>query len=942
MPINTAYYGAESSWVQFPADTSIDEFKKFYCASGNSVQDSTYGLASRTWISGLIANDYDNKYKNPLDLSFGWCRTDGNAPVDTCLSVTGFRTSTPGAHGRYATTQSGPSTMGLAMRGNGSPYVTNGYVQYFKSSSSGNMINASNAPHNYQPAGFNYRPNLYESSGFTYLYESNTVIAPALKFDFNRVYYVPFINYTLLREGYTIADWKAVTTPAGYSALVSSVSRRDLRSFIQLLTENPGYTDRIVIQGVKLAAVAFKFDSNGETTVANTTGGTVGTSRGGLMPMAYANTTTQLTFKDWYKDEAEADNYDVEIDIGFIKNSPRALSSCTIFNERTGTVTAATFTDSKYLPVAGSIPGHDTTGYVMPEGSCYYLSPVCLGGSEWTVKRFEDQAISSNEQRHAISIYAGLSDFGGLDAFREYCRKCAAYTGGLFSESYYPYWHEDLQDETCFIGTIDGGVTHGAYTHGTANATQPQAQWGDNWSEETPYKPTPGPGPAPDSEDPSDPLNLRERAHIGAELGPARYIVQPSDVVKLMSFINNCTDYNNAFEGFVDAVNDLPGANVDEYVNDYWVKTYPDPASWHAYVYDKMGEGVHPNNNIVGVMAFPFYCPGKFTTTDTGIRLGDVTTNYDSALFRLLSWATENTSLVDMHFSPHTLQQPFTAKRLTGDAMCVLDLGSYQIEGRFNDFRDYKPYSHIELQVPYHGTFELDPAFWVGHEVEVYAICEAVTGSSMAIVCRDEAPIFTSGGQMGTPVPLTVDTFGGTTASLAANSAQFQNMQTEHRVHAVNGSIDIGKSAAKTLAAGAFTVMTAGAGAGVLAYAAADTTQVSTKHYSQMNTESNNIKAAEYAIEHQQTGSAVLGSAAPSVNGKYETRCRLVFHYCRLNYGANFATYGATQGYSCNQSGNVGDFTGYTVFSNVVLNGIDATDEEKKMIVQEMQNGIII
>ena len=951
MPINESYYGPESSWVQFPVNANVEEFKKFYVASGNSMNDHTYGLAARTWISGLIANDFENKYYKPIDMSFGWCRTDGNAPVDKCLSVTGYRTSGDGARGRYTATQSGPSTMGLAMLGSVVPYIGGNVVTYYKSSKTGSTINANNAPHNYKPSGFNYRPQLAETqSGVQYVYEANTGLAPALKFDFNRVFYVPFVYYTLLKEGSTVADWEAVTNPSNYSNLAFNSYCRDLRSFMKYFTDNPSHVNRCIIHSVMIDTNVFKFNENGETEITLQDGGSVGGNRGALCAMAYPNTTTPFTFKDWYTAEEDAETFTVDLDLGFIKNVHRTPANTYIYDEHRNNVTSATFTTPSDLVVSGAVGTMYGTGYWTPVSYCYQMQCMCLG-DDWTVKRFEDQSFS-NTQKYAVAIYATLDDFGGLDAFREYVRKCAAYTGGIFSESYYPLWHTDLQDETCFIGTIDGnGVTHGAYTHGEANANQPQAQWGDDWGKKTPYNPSPGPGPAPDTEDPSDALNLRERAHIGAEIGPARYIVQPSDVVSLFTFIKQCTDYNNAFEGYADVrTASIPAEDLDRVkavcLRD-WQNTYPDTASWYSYVYDVMGEGVHPNNNIVGLMAFPFYARDKFSTVDAGIQLGDIDTNYsaDEKFFTTKSWYQnegEAIGSVSTQFRPHSLTAAFTAKRITGDAMCVLDLGSYQIQGRYNDYRDYKPYAHIELQVPYHGTFELDPADWVGHEVEVYAICEAVTGSSMAIVCRDGAPMFTSGGQMGTPVPLTVESFGGTTASLAANSAQFQNMQVEHRVHAVNGAIDVAKSAAKTIAAGAFTVMTAGAGAGALALAAADTTQVAGNLYGQMKTESNNIKAAEYAIEHQQTGSAVLGSAAPSVNGKYETRCRLVFHYCRLDYGANLATYGATQGYSCNRSGNVGDFSGYTVFSNVILDGIEATDAEKQMLVQELQNGVII
>ena len=545
---------------------------------------------------------------------------------------------------------------------------------------------------------------------------------------------------------------------------------------------------------------------------------------------------------------------------------------------------------------------------------------------------------------------------------KQYAFEMCAYLGVFFSDrlvssvaidttlSTEEQWKQAFTDDNIYCGIIDeNGLTHGFYTHGMGN-TETMAYGNTNAQNVTPYKPSkfnPDIKPKPDAptkEKASDPLTLRPNANIGIGMGLMRYAVKSNDLFNMGVWLNAVSNYNKAVNSFVSKyVTENPTASENKAMKAF-KNVFPDVNSWYAYVYSKLGNGVHPNNNIVGLMAFPFETNKFGVGTATGILMGDSNTG-SSPQFECKSWY-EDESPINTTFTLSDITTA-TGKPVNSDGFAELDMGSMFIEPEYGDFRDYAPYTKLELQIPYFGTVDLDPKEWYYHNIYVKCICECVTGSALCIVCRENdddneiAPVYTIGGQLGFSIPLNIDSYGGTTASLTASSASFQNMNVEHRVNAVNGLIDVGKSTASLIGAGAFTVATGGLGVGALALAGANTTQKASSYYGQMKTEKNNIKATEYAMEHQQAGSMIHGSASPSANGKYEYQCRLVKHYpCMLN--TSLSEFIANNGVACNESGIVGNYSGYTVFSNVKLDNINLTDEEKKIIETTLQSGVYI
>ena len=943
MSINTEYYGSESSWINIPMNDTMTD--TFMLGQYSNVNQATYGRVGRTWLATKYGMMSDT-YKQSLDNSYGYCTTDGNAPFDNIMYCTGYNNNYPN---RIKTYNKGSSTIGFAGYGNPSAYIISDYVCYYKGSASGSG--------SWYPAPLNFNPqypftpiiDTYDN-GIKVMRVGNGFISPALKYNFGNYFAVPYVHFYVLKDEYTINDVNNVTDPANYNNLFTSQNNSvlsyysDLKRFYNDVANGVFNADKIVICSIYVKLYHVSWKENGTYAVTDISGGSY--NSGTLcspIPFFHSNNVTQLSFTDWYtanNPKTYTVNIDTSFTAHFFENSGTNVRMYNGLNNNNTTGTAG-----KITVIAGL---RHSVGTLYDSLTAYpnYLMPCVYGDDKFTVKWFEEYEISNATRKHAVSAYTTLSVFGGLNGFREYVRKSVAYFGCYFAECIYPNATKDWNSTDCFIGTIDdNGVTHGEYTNGTDNDNQRQKKWGDDWSNKTPYKPNEKPKPvAPTKEKASDPLTLRPNANIGIGMGLMRYAVKSNDLFNMGVWLNAVSNYNKAVNSFVSKyVTDNPTTNENKAMKAF-KNVFPDVNSWYAYVYSKLGNGVHPNNNIVGLMAFPFETNKFGVGTATGILMGDSNTG-SSPEFECKSWY-EDEAPVNTTFTLSNITTA-TGKPVNSDGFAILEMGSMYIKPEYGDFRDYAPYTKLELQIPYFGTVDLDPKEWYYHYVYVKCICECVTGSALCIICRENdadneiAPVITIGGQIGFSIPMNIDSYGGTTASLTASSASFQNMNVEHRVNAVNGLIDVGKSTASLIGAGAFTVATGGLGVGALALAGANTTQKASSYYGQMKTEKNNIKATEYAMEHQQAGSMILGSASPSANAKYEYQCRLVKHYpCMLN--TSLSEFIANNGVACNESGIVGNYSGYTVFSNVKLDNIDLTDEEKKIIETTLQSGVYI
>lgn len=554
MSIDKSYYGNESSWINIPMNDNMTD--SFMLGQYSNASVNAYGIVSRTWLATKLGMDSSN-YQQPINKTYGYCKTDGGAPFDNILYCTGYNGTYPN---RIKTRNSSSSTVGFAGYGKPSAYLTNYYTQYYKSSKTGSSSWASVSP-NYKPS-FPFTPLIDEySNDIKVMRLTKGAISPALKYDFGNYFLIPVIAFGVLKDEYSITDVNNVENPADYKNLFSNTYSSDLRRFYNDVTNNVLNADKIIIYQIAVKAYHIYWKQDGTYALTDVSDGTIN-SKTNCMPIPFfmSDNMTDLSFKDWYTSE-NPDEYNVKIDTSLVSHS--FVSSGTVRCYSGLTKTNVTAQIDNMTVIAGMRYPYSTLYDSLTSYSPYVLTPCSYGDNNFTVRWFEDKFIS-NTQKFAVSVYTTLSAFGGLDGFREYVLRSIAYFGCYFSDCYRPNATKEWRSTDCFIGTIDAnGITHGDYTNGTDNDNQPQKTWGNDWSSKTPFNPY-----KPVTPNENDKGDLTSHLHNGHYVTSAKYYAtNETEIERFIKFINTYSPTD------AELTADFKGVNPSEYITN--VLFYP-------------------------------------------------------------------------------------------------------------------------------------------------------------------------------------------------------------------------------------------------------------------------------------------------------------------------------------------------------------------------------
>lgn len=712
MAINAQYYGSESSWIDFkPVAGMTDDFK----VASFSTAVANLGYSARTWLATKCGMNYDD-YKKPLDVSFCWCGTDGTAPFDNVFGVTGYNNN----HDRYQVNQNGKSSIGLGTKGNDTSYIDEVFCEYFKNSAGGGAEWA-NVPLNFQPE-YAFAPTTDSyTGGLKVVRLSNGGLTPALKFNFNNYYLVPFVYYYVLKSTATLTDWGNVTDPTNYNALVDTTKRDDLYTFCKRIEDQTYSTDKIVIFAITGLINHVTWQNDKSYNVSDVSFGTKTATSGLIQGFAVNENTADLEFADWYDTSERQKTYKIKIDTSLINNRGYAVGTCGIYDGKAGQITTATYNSQNSVVLAGC-PHTTGVGYYSGiTGVPYAYESFSRDVSKFHVKNFSADSSLPNARRYGYNFTATIGDFTDLNGFREYVRRACAYYGMYFTEMMYPNTTQDWLTEDAFIGTIDSsGITHGAYTHGADNANQPQRNWGDNWASKTPYKP--GKTPSGPTNDPNKTSNkMAGKQNLALFSATTKYCGDGVDVDAIFRFCNNV----KGMEQFIETDPDTQATHIDYDGYRHWLEV--------NFL------NSNPIDNIVSVKWYPFN-----TKTFVGaaqkstVKLGRAYVNNTGAGYSSATGALEMYS---------------TSYPNVGN---TLELGFFQPLEAYGDFRDYAPYSECTIYLPYCGTTTFPTSYCLGHAIYVSYKVDIVTGSCTAIVALDSYDgniICTGHGTIGTEIP---------------------------------------------------------------------------------------------------------------------------------------------------------------------------------------------
>lgn len=239
--------------------------------------------------------------------------------------------------------------------------------------------------------------------------------------------------------------------------------------------------------------------------------------------------------------------------------------------------------------------------------------------------------------------------------------------------------------------------------------------------------------------------------------------------------------------------------------------------------------------------------------------------------------------------------------------------GSYTIPRKFYDFRDYAPYTKVEIYLPYCGWTVL-PSHVVGRSVSVRYFTDIIAATCKAVVYCGSNVIAEAAGVIGLDIPMVTENAGAkaeavTMGMLAYGKAGLQTV------------LGVGAAVATKGKAG---VKTAVSGLENLVSAYSQTAMAFNQNYTEINGKNGD-------------GCCIAGISA------------IVIKITRPKYGANTTApyvpseYGHATGFVSMKSAKVGSFTGLLVADNVDTSGISgATDREKQLIKFYLESGIYV
>jgi hypothetical protein len=239
--------------------------------------------------------------------------------------------------------------------------------------------------------------------------------------------------------------------------------------------------------------------------------------------------------------------------------------------------------------------------------------------------------------------------------------------------------------------------------------------------------------------------------------------------------------------------------------------------------------------------------------------------------------------------------------------------GSYNIPRKFNDFRDYAPYTKVEIYLPYCGWTVL-PSHVVGRSVSVTYYTDIIAATCKAIVYCGSNVVAEAAGVIGLDIPMVTENAGAKAEAVTMGLLAYgkAGLQT---------ALGVGAAVATKGKAG---VKQAVSGLGDVVSAYSQTAMAFNQNYTEINGKNGD-------------GCCIAGISA------------IVIKITRPKYGSNTtapyvpSNYAHSTGYVSMKSATVGSFTGLLVADNVDTSGISgATEREKQLIKLYLESGVFV
>lgn len=251
------------------------------------------------------------------------------------------------------------------------------------------------------------------------------------------------------------------------------------------------------------------------------------------------------------------------------------------------------------------------------------------------------------------------------------------------------------------------------------------------------------------------------------------------------------------------------------------------------------------------------------------------------------------------------------------------DCGTIHIDEVYGDFRDYEPYTQIQLYIPFCGIVDLKPSVCTGHDITLEEEIEFTTGDILANIYVDNCLYTTINGNCASDMSLN--------GLAISNYAQIRSSYLQ-------------KGASDLLSAGASAI--SGIAGGTIAASYGNTAGVKAQQWAGGLTAAQGIISAihdfdMYSNLHPAPIKIQNGSPSPQSNSVFNP-------FIIVQYPLEFDNFDISEfiklnGVACYDTGKLSDIAkGITVCSEYDLSGIHCTEEEKQMIAHLLESGVIV
>ena len=424
----------------------------------------------------------------------------------------------------------------------------------------------------------------------------------------------------------------------------------------------------------------------------------------------------------------------------------------------------------------------------------------------------------------------------------------------------------DSSETTIYIPLFDENmITTGEYVTLKQAFEQylPQSVWTDIFNEQSIYNYDPDFQPDPPSPEENDYGDTSNQ-------GSARGLFPAGVNIYLMSRL----DYNT-FMGELNSY--YQGSSPDDWTLDF--------------------QGVNPSDYILSA----YYTPYNFLKSEnkTAVKIGPLTLTTDA--YELSQGSPPD--------DPNKWK--------------TFSYGTRKVTPKFYDFRDYEPFTTVELYLPLAGTVQLETAYVMNHDITVTYYFDLMSMSGVACVYRDSMLYKTSDFQLGCQVPLLSQNMG----TIQNQIMSLDTARKQNNVRLTAATTATTASAVKALSGNASDVSNIAGGAGLL----------------QITSGVVNSDKIDYDMKHTPASVSVTGAAEPMNNYSVgQLTPKLIIKRPLMLPDKDDSIYSHTVGNACLINTTVGEMSGLIVCSNTDLSGIAATSTELSAIQSALTTGIYV